>query len=79
VHPTVSIDMTAMDAMEFYTLESGQEPWSSVLMNDGSHHIAISVGSSHAMWGAIWHVKHIAMTVGHAVCLCCIWAETTKL
>ena len=68
-----------MDAMEFYTLESGHEPWGSVLMNDGSTTLLSASGAVEGMLRSHLAYRHIGITVGHAVCMCCIHAGTTKL
>ena len=64
-----------MDAMEFYTLESGHEPWGSVLMNDGSTTLLSASGAvegmlrSHLAYQPHWY--HCGTTLVHGRC---IWA-----
>lgn len=56
------VDIPMSDAMGFSTLEIGQEPWSSVLMND-DFHIGISVEAVKGCYVAIWRISHIGLTV----------------
>jgi hypothetical protein len=42
-------------------------------MNDDPN-IGISVEAVKGCYVAIWRISHIGLTVGHAVCMCCICA-----